>query len=65
MALTNREIADLFETVADMLQIKGEVIHRVLAYRNAGAAIRDLPRDLRAIAAEDPVIYEPLPLKAP
>lgn len=52
MALTNREIADLFETVADMLQIKGEVIHRVLAYRNAGAAIRDLPRDLRAIAAE-------------
>lgn len=52
MALTNREIADLFETVADMLQIKGEVIHRVLAYRNAGAAIRDLPRDLRAIATE-------------
>lgn len=52
MPLTNREIADLFETVADMLQIKGEVIHRVLAYRNAGAAIRDLPRDLRAIAAE-------------
>lgn len=52
MALTNREIADLFETVADMLQIKGEVIHRVLAYRNAGASIRDLPRDLRAIAAE-------------
>jgi DNA polymerase (family 10) len=52
VALTNREIADLFETVADMLQIKGEVIHRVLAYRNAGAAIRELPRDLRAIAAE-------------
>ncbi len=52
MALTNREIADLFETVADMLQIKGEVIHRVLAYRNAGDSIRDLPRDLRAIAAE-------------
>jgi len=52
VALTNREIADLFETVADMLQIKGEVIHRVLAYRNAGESLRDLPRDLRAIAAE-------------
>jgi DNA polymerase (family 10) len=52
VALTNRDIAEMFETVADMLQIKGEVIHRVLAYRNAGAAIRDLPRDLRAIATE-------------
>ncbi|MBC6935087.1 MAG: DNA polymerase/3'-5' exonuclease PolX [Chloroflexi bacterium] len=52
MSITNREIADTFETVADMLQIKGESIHRVMAYRNAALAIRDLPRDLRAIAAE-------------
>jgi DNA polymerase (family 10) len=48
----NREIADLFDTVADMLQLKGEIIHRVLAYRRAAEAIRELPRDLRAIAAE-------------
>jgi DNA polymerase (family 10) len=49
---TNREIADTFETVADMLQIKGENVHRVLAYRNAALAIRDLPRDINVIAAE-------------
>ncbi len=49
---TNREIADTFETVADMLQIKGENIHRVLAYRNASLAIRELARDLHVIAAE-------------
>jgi len=49
---TNREIADIFETVADMLQIKGENIHRVLAYRNAALSIRDLGRDIHVIAAE-------------
>jgi DNA polymerase (family 10) len=49
---TNREIADTFETVADMLQIKGENIHRVLAYRNAALAIRDLPRDINVVANE-------------
>ncbi|MCY3906924.1 MAG: DNA polymerase/3'-5' exonuclease PolX [Anaerolineaceae bacterium] len=52
MALTNREIADIFETVADMLQIRGDVIHRVLSYRRASETIRELPRDLRAISAE-------------
>lgn len=50
--LSNREIADIFETVADMLQIKGEIIHRVLSYRRAGESIRELPRDLHVIATE-------------
>ncbi|MDX2160715.1 MAG: DNA polymerase/3'-5' exonuclease PolX [bacterium] len=52
MPLSNREIADIFDTIADMLQIKGEIIHRILAYRNAADAIRELPRDLRAYAAD-------------
>ena len=52
MALSNRQIADIFDTVADMLQIKGEIIHRILAYRNAADSIRELPRDLRAYAAD-------------
>ncbi len=53
MSLTNREIADIFEQIAVMLEIKGEIIHRVLSYRRAGETVRDLPRDLRAIAAEN------------
>lgn len=52
MALSNREIAQIFEDVSDMLQIKGEIIHRVMAYRNVAEAIRDLPRDLHAIHAD-------------
>ncbi|HLU11592.1 MAG TPA: DNA polymerase/3'-5' exonuclease PolX [Oceanobacillus sp.] len=52
MALTNREIANIFEDISDMLQIKGEIIHRIMAYRNVAESIRELPRDLRTIAAE-------------
>ncbi len=52
MTLTNRDMADLFEKSATILEIKGENIHRVLSYRRAGETIRELPRDLRAIAAE-------------
>lgn len=52
MRISNQDIAQLFENVADLLQIKGEVIHRVLAYRKAGEVIRELPRDLEAIHAE-------------
>lgn len=52
MSLTNREIADIFATVADMLQIRGDNIHRVLSYRRAAETIRDVPRDLRVIAEE-------------
>ncbi len=50
--LTNRDIADIFDTVADMLQLKGEIIHRVMAYRRAAESIRQYPRDIRVLAAE-------------
>jgi DNA polymerase (family X) len=52
LGLTNRDIADTFEKIATLLEIKGEIIHRVLSYRRAGESIRELPRDLRAYAAE-------------
>lgn len=51
MALTNREIAEIFENVADLLQLKGESVHRILAYRHAAESIRKSPRDLRTMAA--------------
>jgi DNA polymerase (family 10) len=50
--LSNRQVASIFATVADMLEIKGESIHRVLAYRRAAETIQDLPRDLNAIYQE-------------
>ena len=51
LSLSNREIADIFERCADMLQIRGDNIHRVLSYRRASETIRALPRDLRVISA--------------
>jgi DNA polymerase (family 10) len=52
LPITNREVAELFDRVADLLEIKGEIIHRVLSYRRAAESIYDLPRDLAAIAAD-------------
>jgi DNA polymerase (family 10) len=52
LSLSNRDIAQIFENIADMLEIKGENIHRYLSYRRAGETIRELPRDLRAISAD-------------
>lgn len=49
--LGNREIAAVFATIADMLEIKGESIHRVLAYRRAAETIASLQGDIRDIYA--------------
>jgi DNA polymerase (family 10) len=50
--MNNREIAAMFETVADMLAIRGDNFHRILAYRNAAESIRGLGRDVNAIYEE-------------
>ncbi len=50
--MNNREIAETFELVADMLAIRGDQIHRVLAYRRAAENIRELNRELSQIQAE-------------
>ncbi|MDX1687967.1 MAG: DNA polymerase/3'-5' exonuclease PolX [Candidatus Promineifilaceae bacterium] len=50
--MKNREIAEIFENVADMLAIRGDNFHRVLAYRKAAESIRDLGRDVNDVYAE-------------
>lgn len=50
--MKNREIAEVFENVADMLAIRGDNFHRILAYRKAGESIRDLGRDVNDVYAE-------------
>lgn len=50
--MTNREIADLFEEIADMLAIRGDNVHRIAAYRRAAESIRGLSRDIKVIADE-------------
>lgn len=50
--INNREAASIFATIADMLEIKGENIHRILSYRRAAETISTLPRDLNAVYEE-------------
>lgn len=50
MSLTNRDIAQIFANIADMLEIQGESKFRFLSYRRAGEVLGDLPRDLKAYA---------------
>src|SRR5450759_5810663 len=44
--LSNREVAEIFQTSADLLEIKGEVVYKVLAYRKAAESLEVLGRDI-------------------
>ena len=47
--MNNVELANTFTRIADLLQIKGEVIYKILAYRKAADSLTDLGREARAI----------------
>ncbi len=50
--MTNAEIADAFDQVADILEFQGANQFRVRAYRNAARTIRDLPESAAGIVAD-------------
>ena len=51
-AVTNRQVAEILQRIADMLEIKGEVVYKALAYRKAAQSILDLGRDIGEVWAE-------------
>jgi DNA polymerase (family 10) len=51
--MSNREIAAVFDQVADLLEFQGANPFRVRAYRNGAHRIRDLAEPLSAIAADE------------
>ena len=48
--MTNSEIAETFETIASLLQVKGEKSFTVRAYQRAARTIERLPRDVDGMA---------------
>jgi DNA polymerase (family 10) len=50
--LKNREIAKLFEEMADILEIKGQNVFKINAYRKAARVIGDLSQDLDNLMKE-------------
>src|SRR4030065_1510972 len=51
-AVRNQEVAQVFDDIADLLEIKGEMIYRILSYRRAAEGIRSLGRDIREVWKE-------------
>jgi DNA polymerase (family 10) len=49
---TNRQVAEIFYKIADLSEIKGEAIYRVLAYRKAADNIANLGRDINEVWRE-------------
>ncbi len=52
VGMKNREVVEIFSRVADMLAIRGDQIHRILAYRKAAESIEALGRDVNVVYAE-------------
>ena len=51
--MKNREIAAVFNDIADMLEVKGESPFRITAYRRAARALEGLTEDIAAVAARE------------
>ena len=50
--LSNAAIADRFELMADLLELEGAVVYRVLAYRRAAKSLRETPESVSKLSAE-------------
>jgi DNA polymerase (family 10) len=55
----NATIASLFDELADLYELDGAVVHRVLAYRNAAKSVREAPRSVAGLAREGRVTELP------
>ena len=42
---SNRQLAEIFQKISDLLEIKGEVVYKTLAYRRAAENLTELGRD--------------------
>ena len=47
--MNNKELSDTFKTIASLLEIKGEVIYKILAYRKAADSLDALGRDINDV----------------
>jgi DNA polymerase (family 10) len=47
--MTNQQLAETFRTIADLLEIKGENIYKILAYRKAADSLGNLGQDVNEI----------------
>ena len=53
MPVHNVDVAEVFDRIADLLEIQGENPFRIRAYRNAARAVRGLSKELAALVEQD------------
>ena len=58
-AVTNAEIALAFDELADLYELDGAVVHRVLAYRAGAKAVREAPRSVAEMAKQGRAVELP------
>ena len=52
--MENPEVAQIFDEVADLLELEGENPYRIRAYRRAAVTVRDLAEPVSGIVAKHP-----------
>lgn len=50
--MTNQELAQVFTNIAALLEIKGEVIYKILAYKRAAEVLTEFGREVRVVWRE-------------
>ncbi len=51
--ITNQELADIFDKIGNLLEIKGEVIYKTLAYRRAADSLRANAAEAATLDTQD------------
>lgn len=59
--MTNKEVAKILNDIGDILQIKGESLFRINAYRKAARVIESMAEDINKIAEEGPKALKKIP----
>ncbi len=49
---TNNELADVFDRISNLLEIKGEMVFKIRSYQRAAESLRALGEDINIVAAE-------------
>src|SRR6204780_3748967 len=57
--ISNARIADAFEELAELYELDGAIVHRVLAYRSAAKAVREASVSVAALARENRAVELP------
>jgi DNA polymerase (family X) len=50
--MNNRELADIFQLIGDLMEIKGENVYKILAYRKAADSLLNVGRDINDLHRE-------------